>query len=92
MRSMAGIPLLRVYCHLLYISSDGLDISTRGGLDGLVFVGMGLMNEFVRTDRFSIELKSISARLRHLLLAEIFDSRCVGRSLCWESTLVIAVL
>ena len=73
---MAGMPFLRVFCHLLYISSDGLDIVTLGGLLG--HFGIGLMNVFVNTDRFSRDVKSISARLRHLLLTEIFESAYVG--------------
>ena len=70
------MPFLRVYYHRLYISSDGLDILTLGGLLG--HFGTGLMNVFVNTDRFSRDVKSISARLRHLLLLmEIFESACV---------------
>ena len=71
-RSMEGMPFLKVYCHLLYISSEGLDINILGGLLG--HFGTGLMNVADSKDWFSSELKSISALLRHLLLMEIFES------------------
>ena len=69
---MIGMPFLRVYYHRLYISSEGLDINTLGGLLG--HLGTGLMNVFDNTDWFSRDVKSISARLRHLVLMEIFES------------------
>ena len=69
---MIGMPFLRVYYHRLYISSEGLDINTLGGLLG--HLGTGLMNVFDSTDWFSRDVKSISARLRHLVLMEIFES------------------
>lgn len=91
-RSMAGMPVFKDYCHLLYISSEGLDSNTLGGLVG--HLGTGEINEFVNTDRFSSEWKSTSARLRHLLLTECFESIWVGWSVSGErmlGTLVFAI-
>ena len=69
---MAGIPFLRVYCQRLYISSEGLDMPafTLGGLVKFL-IGTGLTKESSFTaERFSLDVKSVSMRLRHLLLME----------------------
>ena len=82
-KSIAGTWLLSVYCQRLYISSDGRDIVSFGGLGIFDFFGTGLMNVFCKTLSSSIEC----LLLMGALLLTYAGWSLSGYSMLWKAVL-----